>query len=91
MARRDTAARRYAEAAFEIGRADGTLELWERDLLTLRDALRWSMPGAIEHPALAYAEKERVVRRIVGDVLAGGDQPGAAHGAARPAEGDRPR
>ena len=26
MARRDTAARRYAEAAFEIGRADGTLE-----------------------------------------------------------------
>ena len=39
MARRDTAARRYAEAAFEIGRADRTLEAWERDLLELRDAL----------------------------------------------------
>jgi F0F1-type ATP synthase delta subunit len=39
MARRDTAARRYAEAAFEIGRADGTLAEWERDLLKLRDAL----------------------------------------------------
>ena len=37
MARRDTAARRYAEAAFEIGKADGTLETWERDLVTLRD------------------------------------------------------
>ena len=34
MARRETAARRYAEAAFEIGRADGTLEAWERDLAT---------------------------------------------------------
>ena len=70
MARRDTAARRYAEAAFEIGRADGTLELWERDLLKLRDAFAVEdVRTLIEHPALAYAEKERVVRRIVGDVL----------------------
>ena len=39
MARRETAARRYADAAFEIGRADGTLETWERDLAALREAL----------------------------------------------------
>ncbi len=32
MARPSTAARRYAEAAFEIGRRDGTVETWRREL-----------------------------------------------------------
>jgi len=70
MARRDTAARRYAEAAFDIGRADSTLEEWERDLMKLRDALADDeLRTLVEHPAVAYADKERVVRRVVGDVL----------------------
>jgi F-type H+-transporting ATPase subunit delta len=70
MARRDTAARRYAEAAFEIGRADRTLDAWDRDLLTLRDALADpDLRSLVEHPAVAFSEKERVVRRVVGDVL----------------------
>ena len=69
MARRDTAARRYAEAAFEIGRADRTLERWERDLVRLRDALaNDELRSLIEHPAVAYADKERVLRSVVGDV-----------------------
>ena len=29
MARRDTAARRYAEAAFEVALRDGTVDAWE--------------------------------------------------------------
>jgi len=70
MARRDTAARRYAEAAFEIGRADGTLDAWEPDLERLRAALAdEDLRTLVEHPAVAYADKERVVRRVVGDVL----------------------
>ncbi len=70
MARRDTAARRYAEAAFEIGRADRTLESWERDLLKLRDALADpELRSLVEHPAVAFTDKERVVRRVVGDVM----------------------
>ncbi len=70
MARRDTAARRYAEAAFEIGRADGTLEAWERDLERLSVALADpELRTLVEHPAVAYADKERIVRRVVGDVL----------------------
>ena len=70
MARRDTAARRYAEAAFDIGRADRTLDAWERDLLKLRDALAVDeLRTLVEHPAVAYADKERVVRGVVGDVL----------------------
>ena len=69
MARRDTAARRYAEAAFEIGRADRSLERWERDLVRLRDALASDeLRTLIEHPAVAYADKERVLRRVVDDV-----------------------
>jgi F-type H+-transporting ATPase subunit delta len=69
MARRDTAARRYAEAALEIGRADGTLDTWERDLAALRDALADDQLRTLaEHPAVPFAEKERVIRRVAGDV-----------------------
>jgi F-type H+-transporting ATPase subunit delta len=69
MARRDTAARRYAEAAFEIGRADKNLERWERDLVRLGDALAdEELRTLVEHPAVPYADKERVLRRVVVDV-----------------------
>ena len=69
MARRDTAARRYAEAALEIGRADGTLDRWERDLQQLSAALADEQLRTLaEHPAVPYAEKERVIRRVAGDV-----------------------
>jgi F-type H+-transporting ATPase subunit delta len=68
MARRETAARRYAEAAFEIGRADRTLDDWERDLDTLAAALRNSeLRRLVEHPAVAFGDKERVLRRVAGD------------------------
>jgi F-type H+-transporting ATPase subunit delta len=73
MARRETAARRYAEAAFEIGRADGTLDAWERDLRMLRDALADPELAAVaKHPGVAYAVKERIIRRAVTDVA---DEP----------------
>ena len=69
MARRDTAARRYAEAALEIGRADRTLDRWERDLQQLSAALADEQLRTLaEHPAVPYAEKERVIRRVAGDV-----------------------
>jgi len=69
MARRDTAARRYAEAAFDIGRGDDTLDAWERDLRVLRDLLGDpDLRALVEHPAVAYADKERVVRRVAGGV-----------------------
>ena len=69
MARRETAARRYAEAAFEIGKADGTLEVWERDLATLRTALGDDgLRHLVEHPAVPFADKERVLRRVASGV-----------------------
>ena len=69
MARRETAARRYAEAAFEIGKADGTLDTWERDLASLRAALDdEGLRHLVEHPAVAFPDKERVLRRVVSGV-----------------------
>ncbi len=71
MARRETVARRYADAAFEIGRDDGTLETWERDLDTLRTALGDDeLRRLVEHPAVPFAEKEKVLRRVVKGVTA---------------------
>lgn len=68
MARRETAARRYAEAAFEIGRGDRSLDAWERDLAAVTAALRNAeLRRLVEHPAIAYADKERVLRRVVGE------------------------
>jgi F-type H+-transporting ATPase subunit delta len=69
MARRETAARRYADAAFETGRSDRALEAWERDLERLREAMNDdALRTFVEHPAVTFADKERVVRRVVGDV-----------------------
>jgi len=73
MARRQTAARRYAEAGYEIGRADGTLDAWESDLARLGDVLQNpELRRLMEHPAVAYADKERVLRRVAGNVA---DEP----------------
>lgn len=67
MARRDTAARRYAEAAFEIGRADRTLDAWERDMGALGATLRHpELRRLLQHPAIPFADKERVLRRVLG-------------------------
>jgi F-type H+-transporting ATPase subunit delta len=68
MARRETAARRYAEAAFEIGRADRTLDAWERDLALLGELLRHDeLRRLLEHPAIAFARKEKVMQQVAGD------------------------
>jgi F-type H+-transporting ATPase subunit delta len=69
MARRETAARRYAEAAFGLGRDGGALDAWERDLARLEEALAdEGLRALVDHPAVAFADKERVLRRVVGDV-----------------------
>ena len=73
MARQQTAARRYAEAAFELGRADGTLDEWERDLGRLRDLLANDEVRRLAiHPAIPFATKERVFERLVGKEVAPG-------------------
>jgi F-type H+-transporting ATPase subunit delta len=71
MARHQSAARRYAEAAFELGRASGTLDAWEVDLATLREVFaNAEMRAVAHHPAIPYATKERVLQAVVGDRVA---------------------
>jgi F-type H+-transporting ATPase subunit delta len=66
MARRATAARRYAEAAFQIGKADGTLPAWERDLAILRETMAdRQLRALVQHPAIPYGTKERILRRLL--------------------------
>jgi F-type H+-transporting ATPase subunit delta len=77
MARRETAARRYAEAAFQIGRADGTLDAWEGNLARIEALLEHpELQRMIEHPVVPYAAKERLLRSVAGDSAAG-DSVGA--------------
>jgi F-type H+-transporting ATPase subunit delta len=67
MARRVTAARRYADAAFETGRADGTLDAWERDMAKIGETMRHpQLRRLLQHPAIPFAEKERVLRAVMG-------------------------
>ncbi|HET7521133.1 MAG TPA: ATP synthase F1 subunit delta [Candidatus Limnocylindria bacterium] len=68
MARRETAARRYAEAAFQIGRADGTLDEWERGLAAVQELLSdGELRRLVEHPVVPFAAKEKLLRRVAGD------------------------
>ncbi len=72
MARRDTAARRYAEAAFQVARDDHALDAWQADLGVLTEAAAIpALREVFEHPAIPFAEKERVLRRAVTDVGTG--------------------
>lgn len=74
MARRITASRRYAEAALQMGRAEGTLDAWERDFAVLGAAMGHAqLRRLLEHPGVPYAEKERVLRRVLGTSV--GEQP----------------
>jgi len=69
MARRDTAARRYAEAGFGTARDKRAIDAWERDLARLRDLLGDAdLHALVTNPAVPYADKERVLRRVAGTV-----------------------
>jgi F-type H+-transporting ATPase subunit delta len=68
MARRDTAARRYAEAAFEVGTRDGTLERWRADL-----DLAASLAGdrrslnVLANPAIPIERRATALDQLLGD------------------------
>jgi F-type H+-transporting ATPase subunit delta len=67
MARPTTAARRYAEAALQLARRDGTLEAW---LVDLRRA--GAIVGAaeaapvVDNPAIAWEQRRSVITDLLG-------------------------
>ncbi|MCH7717865.1 MAG: F0F1 ATP synthase subunit delta [Chloroflexi bacterium] len=65
---RDPAAKRYAQAAFELARDRDELALWEGDLGALADAL--AAPEAVDFVAgrqVAVQAKEEFLRRAAGE------------------------
>jgi F-type H+-transporting ATPase subunit delta len=67
VARRETAARRYADAALQIGRADGTLDAWERDLARMGELLQnEELRRIVEHPVVPFAAKEQLLVKLAG-------------------------
>jgi F-type H+-transporting ATPase subunit delta len=95
MARHSTAARRYAEAAFEIARRDGTEDAWQvaleaaAQVLGSADGLR-----IVENPAIPLPQRLHAVRAVLGaetigsvvdGLLTGRGSLGATAGAIRAA------
>jgi F-type H+-transporting ATPase subunit delta len=66
MARRDTAARRFAEAAFEVGTRDGTLQTWRTEL----DASAARLGGdeamdVLSNPAIPVDQRHNAVTGLL--------------------------
>ncbi len=67
MARPTTAARRYAEAAFQVALRDGTLEAWRRELDTAARVLGdEAVLRGLMNPALPLEGRESIVSRALG-------------------------
>jgi F-type H+-transporting ATPase subunit delta len=63
MARPSSAARRYAEAAFEVALRDGAVETWRRDLDAAAAVVgEPATAQAIHNPGIASAVREEAVR-----------------------------
>jgi F-type H+-transporting ATPase subunit delta len=66
MPRPSTAARRYAEAAFEIARRDGTLDRWADDLRLAADVVADpDVAGVFDNPAVPFAARREVLEKLL--------------------------
>jgi F-type H+-transporting ATPase subunit delta len=68
---REAAAKRYAQAAFELAREGNALDAWERDLRNLRDVL--AVPGALAFVSSRQADAETklsFLRQAAGELTA---------------------
>jgi F-type H+-transporting ATPase subunit delta len=66
MPRPSTAARRYAEAAFEIARRDGTLDRWTEDLRTAADLVtRPELARVADNPAVPFTVRREILEQLV--------------------------
>ena len=68
MARRDSAARRYAEAAFEVAMRDGTLERWRADLDMVAGIVGDQRALAmLANPAIPIDRRASALDQLIGD------------------------
>ena len=73
MARRDTAARRYAEAAFEVAMRDDTLERWRADLdYAASVAGDERVLRVLANPAIPIERRATALDQLLGDRVSAG-------------------
>jgi F-type H+-transporting ATPase subunit delta len=66
MARPTTAARRYAEAAFEIARRDGTLDRWGLDLrLAAETVTQPDVAPVVASPAIPFTARREILAKLL--------------------------
>jgi F-type H+-transporting ATPase subunit delta len=67
MARPVAAARRYAEAAFQVALADDQLDRWKEDLATAAEILgRPDVAPTVDNPAVPLAKRQEIIRQLLG-------------------------
>lgn len=62
----NAAARRYAQAVFDIGKEQNTLTVWDVDLRIIRETLEANpaLMRAFENPETTLAERQRLIERL---------------------------
>lgn len=69
MARRDTAPRRYADAAFEIALRDGTIDVWRRELdSAAKTAYDNRLMEVLANPAIPAEQRTDAGQRVFADL-----------------------
>ena len=72
MARRGSAARRYAEAVLELAKRDGALDRWHDDLRAAAEvAANPDVARLVDNPMVPLSEREQVVEALLGTRLSG--------------------
>ena len=70
MAKRDSAARRYAEAAFQVAERDGTVDAWRRELEAASTIVAVPAIGhTLANPAIALETRATAVETTFGGVV----------------------
>jgi F-type H+-transporting ATPase subunit delta len=68
MAKRDSAPRRYAEAAFQLATRDGSIEQWRRELEQAAALTDGQLMDALANPALPLDQRLAAADRVLADL-----------------------
>ena len=68
MAKRDSAPRRYAEAAFQLADRDGSIETWRRELEQAAAATDGQLMAVLANPALPLDQRLQAADRVLADL-----------------------
>lgn len=72
MARPTTAARRYAEAAFELASRDRSHDVWERDLQAIAGIVADErVTEVLNNPSIPHPQREKLVQNLFGPRVGG--------------------